>query len=44
MKTYNKLTTTVLSGHTVSKDIYLIKFQKNKYNCFGSSDTKTKRL
>ena len=43
MKKYNKLTTTVLSGHTVSKDIYLIKLKKiNKYNCFGSSDTKTK--
>ena len=43
MKKYNKLMTTVLSGHTVSKDIYLIKFQKkNKYHCFGSSDTKTK--
>ena len=30
MKKYNKLTTTDLSGHTVSKDIYLIKFKKKK--------------
>ena len=30
MKKYNKLTTTVLSGHTVSTDIYLVKFKKKQ--------------